>query len=168
MAKHAFAVFRLLRRCDGPRDDPAGATVVLNDNRVEGPGCALVEAHACSKPSCLRNRRSSRRLRVPSGIDLGHYSVAAIFTSRDNREVLIACLPAGIRIVVKGRKHLPAHIHAEDGEVDVLNVITTGEVYSGGISTYGLAAARAYVAEHRAALVAEFCARNPTHPRGTQ
>lgn len=83
---------------------------------------------------------------------------------------IIACLPGGIRIVVKGREHLPAHIHTEDVDVDVdvLNVITTGEVYSGGISTYGLAAARDSVAEHRAALVAEFCARNPTLPRGAQ
>ena len=81
---------------------------------------------------------------------------------------IIACLPGGIRIVVKGREHLPANIHAEDVDVDVLNVITTREVYSGGISTYGLAAARDSVAEHRAALVAEFCARNPTLPRGAQ
>ena len=44
-AKYAFAGFRLMRRCEGgPRDDPADATVVLNDNRVQGPGCALVEA----------------------------------------------------------------------------------------------------------------------------
>ena len=125
--------------------------------------------HACSKPSCHRNRRSSPRSRVPLGIGLGHYSVAAISASRDNRSVpIIACLPGGIRIVVKGREHLPAHIHAEEGGVDVLIIIATGEVYSGGISTYGLAAARAYVAEHRAALVAEFCARNPTLPRGAQ
>lgn len=58
-AKHAIAGLRLMGGAGGaPRDDPADATVVLNDNRVQGPGCALVEtrmleAELPSKPEVV-------------------------------------------------------------------------------------------------------------------
>jgi hypothetical protein len=69
-----------MRRSDGPRDDPAGANVVLNENIVQAPGCALVEARMleAGRPA---EPEVVTALARPLGIDPGYYCFAAISAS---------------------------------------------------------------------------------------
>jgi len=77
----------------------------------------------------------------------------------------VATLPNGARIVVRGRDHLPAHVHAEWRAEAAIIVIATGDLYAGTMTGHVLAAVRAYVAENCPMLTQRFFAQNPQLPR---
>ena len=78
----------------------------------------------------------------------------------------ITTLPSGAVVKLKGREHLPHHVHVEwKNDDEVLLQIEDGEIYSGNVPSHVLAEARAYIDSNRASLTAEFFRLNPALPR---
>jgi hypothetical protein len=76
----------------------------------------------------------------------------------------VARLESGAVVKVKGREHLPHHVHVEWKEEEVLLKIANGDIYMGEVPSHVLVEARAYVAANREALTERFFALNPTLP----
>jgi hypothetical protein len=77
----------------------------------------------------------------------------------------VTTLSSGAVLKMKGREHLPHHVHVEWKEEEVLLQIADGEVYAGEVPSHVLAEARAYIAENRDTLCERFFALNPNLPR---
>jgi hypothetical protein len=77
----------------------------------------------------------------------------------------VAILPNGVRIIIRGRDHLPAHVHVEWRSESAALIIASGDIYAGALTGHVHTAARAYIAENAAALTAQFFAQNPQLPQ---